>query len=335
MVISIDTSRALRSPEQVAALIRAVHEAAPEDESRAIEWKSAYADLTSAEASFAISRAILGLANRPVAVAAASFEGVGYVLVGVEPGSLAGQHQMPDSAELLNAFHRYTGHGWPHWDPRTVAFEGVNILVITVEPPRAGDRIALLQKSYQAHKGPMVAEGTIFVRRPGATERASRTEIEMLQDRLLSGSDGEASAAREEGRKKELRETVVDLVQAGNSWTDTMQILVIASAGDTWKQSDWHEWVNTDSGREMTENARSVDRNLRRLRLSTDDDSVLKAVAIVQQTMRDNSAFDIIGRAGPSDQEKRADAYRQINAIKSALLRIEAGVIAMVTGTGK
>lgn len=73
VVLTIDTSRALRTPDQVLSLIRVVYEAAPEDESRAIEWKSGYADLTSTEASFAIGRAILGLANRPVAVAAASF----------------------------------------------------------------------------------------------------------------------------------------------------------------------------------------------------------------------------------------------------------------------
>lgn len=203
MVLSIDTSRALRTPNQVLSLIQAVFEAAPEDESRSIEWKSAYTDLTSTEASFAISRAILGLANRPVAVAAASFEGVGYVLVGVEPGSLEGQ-QVPDSAELLNAIHRYTGHGWPYWDARTLTFNAVTVLVVTVEPPRDGDRMALLQKSYQPAKGPLVSEGTIFVRRPGATERASRAELEMLQDRLLSGSEAEGTALREATRKSEL-----------------------------------------------------------------------------------------------------------------------------------
>jgi hypothetical protein len=126
----------------VLPLLRAVYEAAPEDESRAVEWKSGYADLTSSEASFAIARAVLGLANRPVAVAATLFEGVGYVVVGVEPGSLNGQ-QVPDSAELLNAVHRYTGHGWPYWDGRTLALDGVNVLVVTVEPPHEGDRIAL------------------------------------------------------------------------------------------------------------------------------------------------------------------------------------------------
>lgn len=146
--LKIELSSALRPSDQVLSLVRAVYDAAPEDETRAVEWKSGYADLTSQEASFAISRAILGLANRPVAVAAASLEGVGYVLVGVEPGAMNGQ-PVPDSAELLNAVHRYTGHRWPHWDARTLVLNDVSVLVVVVEPPRKGDRIASLQKAYQ------------------------------------------------------------------------------------------------------------------------------------------------------------------------------------------
>ncbi|MBP1054552.1 hypothetical protein J6397_30910 [Rhodococcus qingshengii] len=64
MALTIDNSRALRTPAQLLALAQAVHEASPEDESRCIEWKSAYDDITSASASFAVGRAILGLANR-------------------------------------------------------------------------------------------------------------------------------------------------------------------------------------------------------------------------------------------------------------------------------
>ncbi|MGI5516114.1 hypothetical protein [Streptomyces sp. CA-106131] len=48
------------------------------------------------------------MANRPVSVAAAAFEGVGYVVIGAEPGALNGQ-LVPDSAELVNALRRYTG----------------------------------------------------------------------------------------------------------------------------------------------------------------------------------------------------------------------------------
>lgn len=329
MVLTIDTSRALRTPDQVLSLIQAVYEAAPEDESRAVEWKSGYADLTSAEVSFSIGRAILGLANRPVTVAAASFEGMGYVLVGVEPGSLNGQ-PVPDSAELLNAVHRYTGHGWPYLDARTLALDGVSVLVVTVEPPHEGDRVALLQKPYQAMKGSMVPKGTIFVRQPGATERASRTELEMLQDRLLSGSEAEGAASREAIRKSEFRVIVADLVQAGNLWADTMQVLVISSAGDKWKPSDWVEWVNTDSGRGMTESAQLVDRNIRKLRLSTNEESLVLPALEVQQRMRNGEAFDVLHSAARKDGDDQVPAYREINAIKSALTMLELNAIALL-----
>jgi hypothetical protein len=333
VVLIIDTSRALRTPSQVLSLIRAVYEAAPEDESRAVEWKSAYADLTSTEASFAIGRAILGLANRPVAVAAASFEGVGYILVGVEPGSL-GEQQVPDSAELLNAVHRYTGHGWPYWNASTLLLDGVAVLVVTVEPPRDGDRIALLQKSYQAAKGPMVLEGTIFVRQPGATERASRTEIEMLQDRLLSGSEAEVAASREATRRSELRKIVTDLVQAGNRWAATMQILVLSSAGNQWKQRDWIEWVDTDSGREMTQNAQSVDRNVRELRLNTREDSLILPALEAQRRIQGGKAFGALHSDGKSSEDERVPAYQEINAIKSDLVKLELAAIALLTISG-
>ncbi|MDI2036822.1 AlbA family DNA-binding domain-containing protein [Paenarthrobacter nitroguajacolicus] len=332
MVLSIDSSRALRTPDQVLSLVQAVFEAAPEDESRSIEWKSAYTDLTSTEASFAIGRAILGLANRPVAVAAASFEGVGYVLVGVEPGSLEGQ-QVPDSAELLNAIHRYTGHGWPYWDARTLTFNDVTVLVITVEPPRDGDRIALLQKSFQAAKGPMVSEGTIFVRRSGATERSSRAELEMLQDRLLAGSSEEGAAVREETWKRELRDIVTEIVQAGSGWADTMQILVMASAGNKWKPRDWTEWVHTDAGREMTRNAQSVTNNIRKLRLHTEDQDLLRPALEAQGRIQGGKAFNVIHSSATGDEGDRVSAYQEINAIKADLAKLEHTAINLLAGS--
>ena len=325
VTLDIDPTRAARSLQQVRSLVRAVYGAAPEDESRAIEWKSNYADLTSTEASFAIGRAILGLANRPVTVAAASFEGVGYVLVGVEPGLLIGQ-QVPDSAELLNAVHRYTGHGWPHWDARTVDVDDVSVLVITVEPPRGGDRIALLHKSYQGQRGQQVQEGTIFVRQPGATERASRTEIEMLQDRLLSGSDTEGAASRESLRRAELRETVSDLVQAGNSWSEIMEILIISTASGQWKQRDWVEWANSDSGRAMTANVQLFDRSVRRLRLTSGEERLVLPAQAAQASMKKGEVFDVL-HSGGSTGEGRVLAYRELNTLRAALLTLEQNAV--------
>lgn len=331
VALQIDISRSLRTPDQLVELIRAVHNATPDDENRAVEWKRGYADLTGVDASFAIARAILGLANRPEAVARAAFEGVGYVLIGVEPGDLVGQ-PVPDSAEFLNAVRRFTGHGWPIWDPRSVMVEGKNVLVVTVEPPHAGDRIALLQKGYQG-KGSLVAEGTVFVRQPGATERASRAEMEMLQDRLLDGIAAQADVARTAERNQEIRILVADLVHAAEQWADAMQILTIMSANKRWSQRDWMDWVDTDSGRAMAANAQLVIQNARKLRLLTNEEALIGPLKAAQGFMQDPSSWDgIHGTSGPSTDQARAAAYQHINRVKRAFKVLEESAAAMLSG---
>ncbi|GAB3607032.1 hypothetical protein GCM10027413_24410 [Conyzicola nivalis] len=323
MTIEIDTSRALRTQDQLETLIRAVERAAPEDENRALEWKSGYPDLTTAHASFAIARAILGLANRPVDVAGATFEGVGYVLVGVEPGRLREQ-LVPDSAELLNALRRFTGHGFPLWDARSVAVEDSNILVITVEPPRPGDRIALLHRSYQSPRGQQTDEGTVFVRQPGATERASRADLDMLQDRLLSGTEADAQAAREAERYQEIRTLIADLVHSANQWASLMQIMVIMSAGEGWSRDSLAEWANSDSGRETGVHAQLISQNARKVRLLTSDEQLVSPVRIAAEKLANGAgAFRGIHGPGPSRDEQRKTAYAHINGVVRAFALVE------------
>ncbi len=323
MTIEIDTSRSLRTHDQLVALVKAVESAGIEDESRALEWKSGYAKLGDVESSFAISRAILGLANRPVDVAHAQFEGTGYVLVGVEPGQISGQ-VVPDSAELLNALRRYTGHGRPLWDPRTVNVDGVSVLVVTVEPPRPGDRIALLNKSFQTTKGALVAEGTVFVRQPGATERASRADLEMLQDRLLSGTEFDAAAARAESRNAELRDLVADMVHAAGQWVESLQIFVMMSANDAWRQSDLTELINSDSGRALATNAQMVHQNARKIRLRTTHADILAALRQAMECFEAGSeAFTPLHSNRTSTSDERKAAYAQLGAVTRAFVALE------------
>lgn len=107
----------------------------------------------------------------------------------------------------------------------------------------------------------------------------------------MSGAEAEGAASREATRKSELREIVANLVQAGNLWADTMQILVLSTGSGEWKQSDWVDWVNTDSGRGMTQSAQSVDRSIRKLRLSTDEESLVLPALEVQLRMKNDEAF--------------------------------------------
>jgi hypothetical protein len=331
VTLDIDTSHALRTHDQLVELVRAVERASLDDESRSVEWKSGYTDVTSTEASFAIARAILGLSNRPVDVSKATFEGGGYVLIGAEPNSLQGQ-AVPDSAELLNAVRRFTGHGRPLWDPRSVTVDGKNVLIITVEPPRTGDRIALLHKSFQPRKGPLVEEGTVFVRQPGATERASRADMEMLQDRLLSGSEADAVAARVADREEKMRHLVADMVHAANQWADTMQILVTMTGGDRWSQRDWVEWVNTDSGRAMATNAQLIGQNARQLRLLTNEQSLLEPLRKAQDLLANGaSAFDGVHSRHPSHGADRSKAYAHINHVKQAFHAVEVAAVEILS----
>lgn len=333
MALKIETTRALRTLEQLEELVRAILLAGPDDESRSVEWKGNYPDIVDRDASFAIGRAILGLANRPVAVANASFEGVGYVLVGVEPGSLAGQ-QVPDSAELVNSLRRFTGHGWPLWDPRTIVVDGNNVLVITVEPPRDGDRIATLKKNYQPTRGALVAEGTIFVRQPGATDRATGVEIEMLQDRLLAGAIIEAEIARAGKRDSKMRTLIADMVHAANQWVDVMEVLVSATSSSEWRQSDWVEWFTTDSGRAMGSSAQAVKRNARKLRLLTSDRVLLAAVSDAESVMRGTSIWDAIHKEG-STLEERAIAFRLLRTVRNAFQIVESTGISILAAEPK
>lgn len=322
MSLILDTSRALRTHDELVSLVRAVVAASPEDESRSLEWKSGYDDLLSAEASFALARAVLGLANRSVEVAQAHFEGLGYIIVGAEPGQIQGQ-TVPDSAELLNAIRRYTGPTYPSWDPRTVSVDGAAVLVITVEAPTPGDRISLLRKAYQPPKGSMIPDGTIFVRHSGASERATREDIEMLQDRLLGGLDKAVEAALQDSHKQRQRTLLAGILHAVRNWMSTMEILTIMSASGRWKQSDWDEWVNTDSGRAMAESMQIIKDNSRKLRLETTHPNLINALNIALATVERPAEFDCLyaGRATTGDE--RSAAYGHLGNIGRAFSTLE------------
>ncbi|WP_167047552.1 RNA-binding domain-containing protein [Salinibacterium sp. ZJ454] len=330
MPLQLDTSHALRTHDQLASLIRAVLMASADDESRAVEWKTGYADITSTDASFAIARAILGMANRSIPAAQMAFEGVGYLLIGVEPSALLGQH-VPDSAELVNAIRRFTGHGRPLWDPRTVSVDDKTVLVITVEPPRAGDRIALLHKSHQPRKGQLVPEGTVFVRQSGLTERASRADMEMLQERLLAGIAAAEETARTSEIHREIRTLIADSIHAANEWADSMQILVIMSANARWSRQDWVEWVNTDSGRAMARSMQTVLQNARKLRLLTNDDAIIEPLRKAQGVLADKTSWDAVHGEGQTSPEARSAAYDQINRVKSAFKSLEESAVAALS----
>src|SRR5262249_2152274 len=147
--------------------------AAAESEPDWLEWKSTV-DLSEKRWQYEIARFVLGAANRMPHRAAQQADGHGYMLLGVEPQNLCGVTRI-DNADLERGVCAYTGRDGPHWSPEYVEISGVDVLVVTVAPPKAGDPIFALAKEFNH------PDGTVFVRRSGKTERATNAEHRQLQ----------------------------------------------------------------------------------------------------------------------------------------------------------
>ncbi|QSB23677.1 RNA-binding domain-containing protein [Curtobacterium sp. 24E2] len=183
MALNIDTSRPLRSPRQLLSLVEAVFAADPSDEKPYLEWKSALLLGKQDKASHAsIGRCIIGMANRTVASASSHFGGCGYMVIGVEPGTVSGI-EMPDPAMFEDWVNRYAGADGPVWTVDTVRFQDCTVLVVIIDPPAAGDRIHSMRTTYDSWD-----RGTIFVRKLARTEKAEPGDIRQLEERLLAGT---------------------------------------------------------------------------------------------------------------------------------------------------
>jgi hypothetical protein len=177
-------------------LVEAVLNASENDESDWIEWKSGL-DLRGKETQGTLARHILGMANRRPEHAARYAAGCGYIIVGAEPGRCAGVAEV-DPAVLSQGMHPYLGAEGPGWAAQYVNRDGVSVLVVSVEPPRPGNRIFTLRKEF-----PKYLAGTVFVRRQGSTGQAGPDDIRALEDRFAAGAAEAVARAR---RLRDLRE---------------------------------------------------------------------------------------------------------------------------------
>lgn len=179
MTIEVPTDAELRGNAALRRLVEAVVVADEHDEAHWVEWKGPL-DLSTKPGCFHIARTVLGMANRDPERAALACGGVGYVIVGAEPGHLHGLTTV-DPARLGGIMELYLGSDGPAWTASYIAVDGKNVLVVTVEPPKPGDRIHTLRREFEDH-----LSGTIFIRRPGRTVRADAGELDMLQRRLVA-----------------------------------------------------------------------------------------------------------------------------------------------------
>ncbi|MCM3898072.1 GPI anchored serine-threonine rich family protein [Gordonia sputi] len=176
----IGTSRALRTDDELLRLVAAIHGSRLEaQETNWLEWKSSL-DLNAAAGKFAVAKAVLGFANRSVEDARLNCGGVAYLVVGVEPGTVAGIPAI-DHADLTPGIKTYAAT--PRFTPRTIRFSGVEVLVVVVEPPEPGDSTHTLQKQYDKFHA-----GLVFHRGTARTAPAGPIEMEMLGRRLVAGA---------------------------------------------------------------------------------------------------------------------------------------------------
>lgn len=189
MALDFDVATHAHTPGQQLALLQAVYAAQPEDETDWLEWKR-HVRLDTKADQFKLAKMILGLANRTAADAHRFVEGFGYVIVGMEPGHTEGTAQL-DAADVDSRLMKYLGDQGLGWDLSYHTLEELSVMLITVRPPRAGDRIFTLRKSYQPEeKGQGFEAGAIFVRSQTKTKPATPEQIEALTKRALDGATG-------------------------------------------------------------------------------------------------------------------------------------------------
>jgi hypothetical protein len=231
MAVMVDTSCALRTPEELVSLVQAIVAALPEDELDWIEWKIA-GDLGSKATAGTIARHILGMANRIPDRAALHAQGCGYLVMGAQPGSLSGIVPV-DPANLGLAVQPYLGSEGPTWTHQYVPDGQVTVLVVMVEPPMPGHRIFTLQKEFtrisaEGGGSKTYRAGTIFVRHPGRTEIAQPGEIKALEDRYAAPALEAGASAR---RTLELEEARAAAEERDRrmKWLAELSRLVIAT----------------------------------------------------------------------------------------------------------
>ncbi|GAA2288683.1 hypothetical protein GCM10010145_68810 [Streptomyces ruber] len=160
-------------------LIRAVLDASSADETRWLEWKSQH-DVSKPAGAFAVSKAILGFANRMPDVAEQWVGGHAYLLVGVDEEAIHGV--LTHDVEKVDGWlRRYLGEFSRYqftYVPVDTDEGKRHVMLVDVSPPRWGDPLHPLHKEYESYR-----PGTVFHRYAGKTEPARPAEIYALTDR--------------------------------------------------------------------------------------------------------------------------------------------------------
>jgi hypothetical protein len=186
--VALKTTSALRGTNELRRLLDAIVAATDHDEADWLEWTSNL-DLTTKDECFPIARTVLGMANRSPERANLMCEGLGYIVVGAEPGRVEGVTSV-DPARLDQLIEPYLGGSeGPRWTPTYVVDGDKTVLVVSVEAPRPGDPMFTLRREFDRY-----LSGAVFVRKQGRTVQADASDMDALQRRLTAiGRTGGAS----------------------------------------------------------------------------------------------------------------------------------------------
>jgi hypothetical protein len=180
VAVNIETSTPLRGVHDLQRLVEAVMDADEHDELDWVEWKGQL-DLATKAGCFHVARAVLGMANRLPDRAGLTCGGLGYIIVGAEPGNLLGVVSV-DPATMDQYMDAYLGGAeGPRYTPTYVPVLSKTTLVVVVEAPKPGDPIFSLRREFDKTRS-----GVVFVRKPGRTVPADARDLDALQARLLS-----------------------------------------------------------------------------------------------------------------------------------------------------
>lgn len=206
-----DWTRAARRPSEREEIVDYVFSgSAGTAEKDWLEWKTEY-DLTTVHGRLGVARQVMSFANRHPDRAAQHAEGLGYLLLGVEPGNLPGVPEF-DSADLENWLAPYIGPKIA-WDPNYVSYHGKLVLFVTVEAPRWGDDLHCLRQAAEDYHGRTVREGTIWVRKLGKSEQATPADIDMLAERARAV--GRTLSLSLEAKQPELKTLTKEVLSDG------------------------------------------------------------------------------------------------------------------------
>lgn len=179
--MDFDPSRAARKPSERKAIVRHVYAADEAIEADWLEWKSTF-DLSQTRYRAATAKHILAFANRHPDKARRNADGLGYLLIGVEPGDLPGVPEMWDPDKIESWLSPYIGDAVA-WEPAYVEIDGQYVLFITVEAPEWGDPPFSLRKEALDDAGKTLREGWVYIRRPGKSVQVTAAEHDMLIER--------------------------------------------------------------------------------------------------------------------------------------------------------